>query len=91
MGALEPWHLIVILVVALIVFGPGKVGELGGTLGKAVRDFREVSEGKTPATPVTPAASSQTCVNCRASIPAGSKFCPGCGLPAPTVTLGPTN
>ena len=83
MGALEPWHLIVILVIALVVFGPGKVGELGGTLGKAVRDFRDVSEGRTPVAPP------QTCVNCRAAIPAGSKFCPGCGLPAPTVAIGP--
>lgn len=83
MGALEPWHLIVILGIALIVFGPGKVGELGGTLGKAVRDFRDVSEGKTPITP------SQTCVNCRASISAGSKFCSGCGLTAPKVAIGP--
>jgi sec-independent protein translocase protein TatA len=79
MGALEPWHLIVILAIALIVFGPGKVGELGGTLGKAVRDFRDVSEGKTPAVPP------QTCVNCKAAIPSGAKFCPGCGLAASTV------
>jgi sec-independent protein translocase protein TatA len=81
MGALEPWHLIVILGIALIVFGPGKIGELGGTLGKAVRDFRDVSEGKTPIEPP------QTCVNCRAAIPAGAKFCPGCGLSAATVTM----
>lgn len=83
MGALEPWHLIVILVIALVIFGPGKVGELGGTLGKAVRDFRDVSEGKTPISPP------ETCVNCRAAIPAGSKFCPGCGLAAPKVAIGP--
>jgi len=81
MGALEPWHLIVILGVALIVFGPGKIGELGGTLGKAVRDFRDASEGKLPA------AQAQPCVNCRTTIPAGAKFCPGCGLEASKVTL----
>lgn len=80
MGALEPWHLIVILGIALIVFGPGKIGELGGTLGKAVRDFRDASDGK---------AIAQTCVNCNASIAAGSKFCPGCGLAASTVTMKP--
>jgi len=84
MGALEPWHLIVILGIALIVFGPGKIGELGGTLGKAMHDFRDASEGKLPV------ASAQTCVNCRASIPAGAKFCPGCGLEASKVTLTST-
>ncbi len=40
-GALQPLHLIVILVLALIVFGPGKLSNLGGSLGKSVRDFRE--------------------------------------------------
>ncbi len=39
-GALQPLHLIVILVLALIVFGPGKLSGLGGSLGKSVRDFR---------------------------------------------------
>ncbi len=39
-GALQPFHLIVILVLALIVFGPGKLSNLGGSLGKSVRDFR---------------------------------------------------
>ena len=81
MGALEPWHLIVILGIALIVFGPGKVGDLGGTLGRSVRDFRDSVEGKEPRTPIV----STSCVNCRSPIPDGSKFCPGCGLQAPTV------
>jgi len=78
MGALEPWHLIVILVIALIVFGPGKVGELGSTLGKAVRDFRDTSEGRTPAAPLA----AGTCANCRSAIPAGAKYCPACGREA---------
>ena len=80
MGALEPWHLIVILGIALIVFGPGKVGDLGGTLGKAVRDFRDTAEGKTP--PIA----SPACVNCKTPLPAGARFCPGCGLDAKSVT-----
>lgn len=40
MGALSPTHLIVILVVALLVLGPGKLPESGEALGKAVREFR---------------------------------------------------
>lgn len=68
MGALEPWHLIVILAIALIVFGPGKVRDLGGTLGRAVRDFRETSEGRTPSAPP------EACVNRGSQIPASAKF-----------------
>ena len=43
LGATE---LIVILVVALLIFGPGKLPEIGGALGKGIRDFRKSFEGK---------------------------------------------
>jgi len=38
---LGPTELIVILVIALLVFGPGKLPELGKALGKSIREFRE--------------------------------------------------
>jgi len=41
MGVLQPWHLIIILVIVLIVFGAGKLGGLGGAVGKSVKDFKE--------------------------------------------------
>jgi sec-independent protein translocase protein TatA len=34
-------HLILILVIALVVFGPGKLPELGSSLGKTLKEFRE--------------------------------------------------
>ncbi len=34
-------ELIVILVIALVVFGPGKLPELGNSLGKAIRGFKK--------------------------------------------------
>ena len=37
-------ELIIILVVALIFFGPGKLPELGSGLGKAIRSFKKASE-----------------------------------------------
>jgi sec-independent protein translocase protein TatA len=43
MGAPE---LIVILVVALLIFGPGKLPEIGGALGRGIRDFRKALEQK---------------------------------------------
>lgn len=39
-------ELIVILVVALIFFGPGKLPEIGSGLGKAIKGFKEAAEGK---------------------------------------------
>ncbi len=40
MGILQPGHLILILLIALIIVGPGKLANLGGALGKSVREFR---------------------------------------------------
>jgi sec-independent protein translocase protein TatA len=37
-------ELIVIFVIALVVFGPGKLPEIGSALGKGVRDFRKAFE-----------------------------------------------
>jgi sec-independent protein translocase protein TatA len=40
-GLFQPTHLIIILLIALVVFGPSKVSEIGGSLGKAVRGFKK--------------------------------------------------
>lgn len=40
MGGME---IMVIMVVALIIFGPGKLPEIGAQVGKAVRDFRRTT------------------------------------------------
>jgi len=40
MAGITPVHLIIILVVALLILGPGKLPETGAALGKAMRDFR---------------------------------------------------
>jgi sec-independent protein translocase protein TatA len=40
MGAVSPTHLIIVLVVALLILGPGKLPETGEALGKAVRELR---------------------------------------------------
>lgn len=41
-------ELVVILVVALLIFGPGKLPEIGGALGRGIRDFRKAVEGNEP-------------------------------------------
>lgn len=39
-------ELVVILVIALLVFGPGRLPEIGGALGRGIRDFRKGFEGR---------------------------------------------
>ena len=42
-----PTELIIILVVVMIIFGVGRLPEIGGAMGKAIREFRStVSGGK---------------------------------------------
>lgn len=38
-----PAEILVIMVIALIVFGPGKLPEIGAALGRAIGDFRRAS------------------------------------------------
>jgi len=40
-GLFRPMHLLVILVIVLLVFGPKRLGEIGKSLGEAIRSFRQ--------------------------------------------------
>jgi TatA/E family protein of Tat protein translocase len=51
------WYvLVIVLAIVLIVYGPGKLPEVGGAIGKAMREFRrastdlqdEIKKGTTP-------------------------------------------
>ena len=41
MFGLGPWELGIILVIVLLIFGIGRVGRLGGELGKSISAFRK--------------------------------------------------
>ncbi|HTG00874.1 MAG TPA: twin-arginine translocase TatA/TatE family subunit [Nitrospirota bacterium] len=46
-GLFQPMHLILILVIVLIIFGPGKLPELGEGLGKSIKAFKKaMKEGE---------------------------------------------
>jgi len=46
-GLLQPMHLILILLIVLVIFGPGKLPELGAGLGKSIRGFKKaMKEGQ---------------------------------------------
>ena len=60
MGALSPWHIAIVVIVGLLVFGPKKLPELGRGVGSGLRDFRKGLSGEADAatveTPVAQAA-----------------------------------
>lgn len=43
-GSIGPAELILIFIVALLVFGPKKLPEIGKSVGKAIREFKRTSE-----------------------------------------------
>ncbi len=40
-------ELVILLVIMLVIFGPGKLPQLGASLGGAIRSFRKASEEET--------------------------------------------
>jgi len=59
-GLFQPMHLIIIAGIALLVFGPKKLPELGKGMGEGIRGFKAAMQGKeetpvlTTATPTAP-------------------------------------
>jgi len=45
-GLFQPTHLIIIFAIALLVFGPKKLPELGKGLGEGIRSFKESMNAK---------------------------------------------
>ena len=44
-GLFQPMHLVFILLIVLILFGPGKLPELGKGLGIGIREFKDALKG----------------------------------------------
>ena len=40
MDLFAPTHILVLLLVILVIFGPSRLGDVGGALGKGIRDFK---------------------------------------------------
>ena len=47
-GLFQPMHLLVIFGIALLVFGPKKLPELGKSLGESIRGFKKAMNEKDP-------------------------------------------
>jgi sec-independent protein translocase protein TatA len=45
-GLESPWHLLVVLIVAVLVLGPKKLPEAARGLGSGIRQFKDSFEGK---------------------------------------------
>ncbi len=78
MGALSPIHLVVILVIALLILGPGKLPEVGAALGKSLREFKKATTEFQEAASITEPAVSPS-----------SSVVPGAVAVAPVAPVAP--
>ncbi len=86
-GILQPTHLILILVLVLVVFGPGKLPEMGGALGKSLNEFKRSmndasdtdTAGGESEVKAAAAAENPICPSCGRENTAGNQFCGNCG------------
>jgi sec-independent protein translocase protein TatA len=83
--------LVIILVIALLLFGPKRLPELGDSIGKAIKGFKKATEGDLePPPPMggelhasgpadNTAAAAKTCPQCHKALGGDFVFCPHCG------------
>lgn len=45
MPSVGPWELAIIAVIVVIIFGAGKLPQVGGALGTSIRDFKRSLQG----------------------------------------------
>jgi sec-independent protein translocase protein TatA len=43
MFGFHAWDLLIVLLIALIIFGPRKLPEIGGAVGKSIREFKKAT------------------------------------------------
>ncbi|MCC7405747.1 MAG: twin-arginine translocase TatA/TatE family subunit, partial [Bdellovibrionales bacterium] len=41
MGGMSIWHILIVLLIVLLLFGPSKLPNLGKSLGEAIRGFKK--------------------------------------------------
>ncbi|MDE3097474.1 MAG: twin-arginine translocase TatA/TatE family subunit [Chloroflexota bacterium] len=89
-------ELLIIAVIVLLLFGPGKAADIGGSLGRSIKEFRKATRedeeqpGQTQASTLPPAGQdtqpaangvARHCIECGAGVADGQKFCSNCGKP----------
>ncbi len=87
----SPEQLLVILAILLLIFGPSKLPQLGASMGKTIKAFREsakevAAETGAPAQATAQAAQQATvagpsvpCPKCGTAAAADAQFCTRCG------------
>ena len=57
---LQPWHIVVLVVLAFVLFGAKRLPEMGKGLGEGLKGFKEGLKGVSDPTPAPPAQQQNT-------------------------------
>jgi len=90
-GALQPMHLIIVLGIVLLIFGPGKLPQLGRAIGDGMRELKLATSGDlavTNARADAQALPGATCASCNSSATSDARFCGDCGAQIRRVPAG---
>jgi sec-independent protein translocase protein TatA len=82
-GYFQPWHIVLFLLIALLLFGGKRLPEIGRSLGHGMREFKDAVTGTTP----TPSEEAQ-----QPELPAATMAAEPTAEPtttAPTATAAP--
>jgi sec-independent protein translocase protein TatA len=92
-GLFSPWHIAILVLVILLVFGPKRLPEMGRSLGRGMREFKDSISGSADAedaslpaatasplpTPAGPGEGSRRCHACGGELASDAQFCSACG------------
>lgn len=81
-----PGELILILIIALVVLGPGKLPDVASSLGRSIREFRRAATDVSDAGKLDAAAPTSTTAQATPAIPAAAPQPPPPPQPAATAT-----
>src|SRR6188472_2956951 len=84
-----PVELIIILVIALLILGPGKLPEVGSAFGKTIREFRKASSDiqETASVATKPVTEAAAAVSAAAAAPLSAAAAPAAPAPVPVAPL----
>jgi sec-independent protein translocase protein TatA len=78
-------EILVILAVVIVIFGVGKLPQIGSALGRGIREFHgaAVNDDDAPAVesapPPAPPPTNAFCTQCGVAVAPGLRFCTACG------------
>jgi sec-independent protein translocase protein TatA len=97
LGPLGVPELLIIAFIIVLIFGVGRLPEVGGAVGRGIREFRKASRDDgsetradmtsatasdgSASTPAAAASEGRFCTNCGARNSRDAKFCAECGTP----------